>query len=118
MKSLQLKDYIFLAIIGIMLIFFFAKGKSNKTIYREFENTHKLDSLQRLILVKADSIKELYVDIDSLNVYNDKLKASANKNLFEIQKIRNETHKKDSIINFYNVDELELFFSKRYDTAH
>ena len=115
--ELKTKDYIFLSIIICLLLVCFFKKSSVKTITTEIENTHKIDSLQRLNVAKQDSINELSIYIDTLNAYNDRLKQSYNKNILEIKRIKNAAHKKDSTVNLYNVNELELFFSKRYDST-
>lgn len=115
---LKLKDYIFLGIILLLLIIgLFKQCSSNKPILKEFENTHKLDSIQRLLKEKEDSILLDKIYIDSLNIYNDRLKKMLNKNTSKIKNIKNEAHKKDSIVSFYNANELELFFTERYDST-
>ncbi len=112
----KIKDYIFVGIIvTLLLIVLFNKPKV-KQITNQIENTHKIDSLTHLNNEKKDSIKELSEQVDSLNVYNDRLKLSLNKNILLIKKIENETLKKNSVVSVYNVDELEQFFTERYDT--
>jgi uncharacterized membrane protein YgaE (UPF0421/DUF939 family) len=112
----KIKYYIFIGIIvTLLLIVLFNKPKV-KQITTEIENTHKIDSLTYLNRDKADSIKELSEQVDSLNLYNDKLKLSLNRNILVIKNIENETRKKNGIVSVYNVVELQKFFTERYDT--
>jgi hypothetical protein len=112
----KIKDYILIGIIvTLLLIVLFNKPKV-KQITTEIENTHKLDSLTHLNKEKEDSIKELSEQVDSLNVYNDKLKLSLNRNILVIKNIENETRKKNGVVSVYNVVELQKFFAERYDT--
>jgi predicted Holliday junction resolvase-like endonuclease len=115
---MKIKDYILIGIIVILLLIVLFNKPKVKQLTKEIENTHKIDSLTYLNKEKADSIKELFIEIDSLNSYNDKLKLSLNKNILLIKNIENETRKKNSVLSFYNVDELEKFFTERYDTLN
>jgi hypothetical protein len=115
---IKIKNYIFAIIIVILLLIVLFNKPKIKQITTEIENNHKIDSLTYLNKEKADSIKELSIQVDSLNVYNDKLKLSLNKNILVIKNIENETRKKNGVVSVYNVVELQKFFTERYDTLN
>lgn len=113
---MKIKDYIYLLIIGVLLIIvLFFRGNDVVVVKEEINHQNTIDSLNYVIKSKDDTIVFSRNKVDSLEQKNNVLSGIYNKKLLEIQKIKNEAHKKDSVINFYNVDELEHFFSKRYE---
>lgn len=116
--QLKLKDYIFLSIIIVLLVLALFKRSNVETILQPIEDTRKIDSLISINKIKSDSIKELSITVDTLNNQYEKSKKEIAERNLTIKKIKNAANKKDSVISFYNVNELELFFSKRYDTTN
>ena len=114
---LSLKDKIFLGVIAFLLViilFFRKENITTNNIPKLIEDKIKIDSLSYLIKKQQDSIFKFKNEIDTLNLYNYKLKDGYNKNILTLKKIRDEYKKKDTIISFYNTNELERFFTDRY----
>lgn len=116
MGAFRFRDTILIVIIiGLLILVFSTKHNVIKEVTKEVENTHKLDSLTNLSKLYKDSIKELSAYLDTVNSYNDKLKLSLNQNILELKKLKNEKHKKDSVINSASVRELSNILTERYN---
>lgn len=112
--KLTLKDIILVSFIVVLSLALLFKKNDTKGITKVVENTNKIDSLFRLEKIKSDSVLFLKTQILDLENSNKKIQQQLNKNELTLQKIKDERNKKDTIISFYNVTELEQFFSNRY----
>lgn len=113
-----IKDYILVSIIALLLVIcLFKQCGSSKQIIQNNDDKHKLDSLQSLSNLKSDSIEDLQLQVVGLNAEKQDLEFEILKNKNKKTIIKNETRKKDSVISFYNVNELEHFFTNRYDSS-
>ena len=112
--KITLKDIILVGLIIILSLALLFKKDKFKQVQKVIENTTRIDSLLNAERVKADSISILKNAVLDLERYNEKIEIKLKQNDLTLQKIKNEYNKKDSVINFYNVTELEQFFSNRY----
>jgi hypothetical protein len=110
-----MKNTILILIIAILVLLLVLQKKGVKEVIKTIEDTHKIDSLTHLNKIKQDSINMFYKDIEDLNGYNDLLKQDLNNNIAELKRIKNEKHKKDSIINSSSVHQLESILTERYN---
>jgi len=110
-----MKNTILILIIAILVLMLVFQKKGVKQVIRTIEDTHKIDSLSNLNKIKQDSIDMLSKDINALNDYNDLLKEDLNNNILQLKKIKNEKHKKDSVISSSSVHQLESILTERYN---
>lgn len=110
-----MKNTILILIIAILVLVLVLQKKGVKEIITTIEDTRKIDSLTNLNRLKQDSIDLLSKDINALNGYNDLLKHDLNNNIAELKRIKNEKHKKDSVINSSSVHQLESILTERYN---
>lgn len=109
-----IKDIVLIGFIVVLSIALILKKDGTKEIIKVVENTNKIDSLFKSEKIKSDSVIFLKSQILDLEKNNKKIQQKLNKNELTLQKIKYERNKKDSIVSFYNVTELEQFFSNRY----
>ena len=112
--KLTLKDIVLVSFIIILSLALLFKKNDNKGIIKVVENTNKIDSLLRSEKIKSDSVVFFKNAILDLEKSGKKIQQQLSKNELTLQKIKDERNKKDTVISFYNVTELEQFFSNRY----
>ena len=110
-----MKNTILILIIAILVLILVLQKKGIKQVIKQIEDTHKIDSLTHLNKLKQDSIDLIYKDIEALNGNNDLLKKDLNNNIAQLKKLKNEKHKKDSVINSSSVHQLESILTERYN---
>ena len=111
--SLTLKDYIFIGIILVLtLLLIFHKSGNIQVDTRQ----RTIDSLTNQISQRDIIIKQFDKDIIALVDSASKLKTEVKINDVKIKNIYHEYTIKIKSVDDYDVDQLERFFSERYDT--
>lgn len=103
-----------IALLILIWVLFYFKCNNKSTIENDFKDKYKIDSIVKENKFLKDSIKS----IDSLNIFLQIKADSLKKDIVSIKKQKNKIiyKYKDSsnIIDNFNVDQLDNFFTNRY----
>lgn len=115
-KQLQLKDYIIIGlIVALLFIVLFRKNNPDPQIVL---NKYRIDSLNRELVLKGDSIK---LKDGQIQYYKDLIaqyQKIIDKNNIQLKEIKDLYDKKSSVIDNYDIIELDSFFSARYKKSN
>jgi hypothetical protein len=98
------------AVAFVYLIFFTFRSASYNS--RDLKKT--IDSLNTQIVLKEDSIKIARIQIDTLNHRVEIAEQKLNENQVKIVTIYKKYETKIPVIDSYDINQLELFFSEKY----
>jgi uncharacterized protein YoxC len=101
---------VIVAVAFVYLIFFTFRNAS----YNSKDLKKTIDSLNTQISIKEDSIKLARVQIDTLNHKIEIAEQKINENQVKIVTIYKRYETKIPVIDSYDINQLELFFSEKF----